>query len=116
MAQVNEGGSPWAAMILVGAFSAVLAATGTFERLLSLAIVFVLVTDGFMVLVLFRLRSREPRAPFRVPLYPAAPLAFLGIYALLFIAAVLQQPGLSAVAVAALAGTYVSFRLFSSTA
>ncbi|HYV64655.1 MAG TPA: amino acid permease [Myxococcales bacterium] len=116
LAQVNEGGSPWAAMILVGAFSAVLAATGTFERLLSLAIVFVLVTDGFMVLVLFRLRSREPRAPFRVPLYPAAPLAFLGIYALLFIAAVLQQPGLSAVAVAALAATYVSFRLFSSTA
>jgi len=116
LAQVNEGGSPWAAMILVGAFSAVLAATGTFDRLLSLAVVFVLVTDGFMVLVLFRLRSREPRAPFRVPFHPAVPLAFLGVYTLLFVAAVLQQPGLSATAVGALAALYVSFRLFSSTA
>ncbi len=116
LARVNEGGSPWAAMILVGAFAAVLAATGTFDRLLSLAVVFVLATDGFMVLVLFRLRSREPRAPFRVPLHPAVPLAFLGVYALLFIAAVLQQPGLSAAALGALAATYASFRLFSSTA
>jgi basic amino acid/polyamine antiporter, APA family len=116
LAQVNEGGSPWAAMILVGAFSAVLAATGTFDRLLSLAIVFVLVTDGFMVFVLFRLRSREPAAPFRVPLYPAVPLAFLCVYALLFIGAVLQQPGLSAAALGALVATYASYRLFSSTA
>src|SRR5712672_2363469 len=116
LARVNEGGSPWAAMILVGAFSAVLAATGTFDRLLSLAVVFILVTDGFMVLVLFRLRSREPRAPFRVPFHPAVPLAFLGVYTLLFVAAVLQQPGLSAAAVGALAALYVSFRLFSSTA
>ena len=112
----NTACSPWAAMILVGAFSAVLAATGTFERLLSLAVVFILVTDGFMVLVLFRLRGREPRAPFRVPLYPAVPLAFLGVYTLLFVAAILQQPGLSAAAVGALAATYASFRLFSSTA
>jgi len=83
---------------------------------LSLAIVFVLLTDGFMVLVLFRLRSREPSAPFRTPFYPAVPLAFLGVYTLLFIAAVMQQPGLSAAAVGALAATYASFRLFSSTA
>ena len=66
--------------------------------------------------MLFRLRSREPGAPFRVPLYPAVPLAFLGVYALLFIAAVLQQPLLSATAVGALAAIYACFRLFSSTA
>ncbi len=116
LAQVNEGGSPWAAMILVGVVSAALAATGTFDRLLSLAIVFVLVTDGFMVLVLLRLRSREPRAPFRVPFHPVVPLVFLGGYALLFVAAVVQQPLLSAAAVATLAATYASFKLFSSTA
>ena len=103
-------------MILVGAFSAALAATGTFEGLLSLAIVFVLVIDGFMVLVLFRIRGRDPGAPFRVPFYPAVPLVFLGVYAMLFFAAVLQQPGLSAVAVGTLAATYLSFRLLSATA
>jgi amino acid transporter len=116
LAQVNLGGSPWAAMILVGAFSAALAATGTFEGLLSLAIVFILVTDGFMVLVLFRLRSREPRAPFQVPFYPALPLVFLGTYGLLFVAAILQQPVLSAAAAGAFAATYGLSRLFSTTA
>ena len=116
LTRVNAGGSPWAAMILVGAFSAALAATGTFEGLLSLAIVFVLVIDGFMVVVLFRLRSREPGAPFRVPFYPGVPLVFLGVYALLFFAAVLQQPGLSAAAVGTLAATYLSFNLLSATA
>ena len=38
------------------------------------------------------------------------------LYALLFFAAVLQQPGLSAAAVGTLAATYLSFRLLSSTA
>src|SRR4030095_2162994 len=55
LARVSAGGTPWSAMLLVGAVAVVLAATGTFERLLSLAIVLVLLTDGFMVLVLFRL-------------------------------------------------------------
>ena len=104
-AKVNEGGTPWTAMLLVGAVSMVLAATGTFEGLLSLAITFVLVTDGFMVVVLFKLRARGP-APFSVPLYPLVPLAFLGAYVLLFVAAVIQQPVMTAVAVAALALTY----------
>lgn len=102
LSRVNAGGSPWTAMLLVCAVSIALAATGTFERLLSLAIIFVLVTDGFMVLVLFRLRRRTPEAPFRVPLYPLVPLVFLGTYALLFVGAVVQQPRESAVAAGAL--------------
>ena len=69
-----------------------LAASGTFERLLSLAITFILVTDGFMVVVLFRLRARRPAAPFRVPLYPVLPLLFLGVYVLLLVGALIQQP------------------------
>lgn len=105
-ARVNRGGSPWTAMILAGAVSATLAATGTFEILLSLAVAFVLVIDGFMVPVLFRLRRRGPEAPFRVPLYPALPLAFLGVYAALFLAAATQQPGVTAVAVGVLGATW----------
>jgi len=81
----------------------VLAATGTFERLLSLAITFILVTDGFMVLVLFRLRVTQPAAPFRVPLYPFVPLLFLGTYTLLLVGALIQQPGITLAALAALA-------------
>jgi APA family basic amino acid/polyamine antiporter len=111
LARVNAGGSPSTAMVLVGVVSAALAATGTFENLLSLAIIFVLITDGFMVLVLFRLRARTPQAPFRVPLYPAVPLVFLATYAALFVGAVLQQPGVSAVAVASLIATYALYSL-----
>src|SRR5262249_48832691 len=111
LASVNRGGSPSTAMVLVGAVSAILAATGTFEWLLSLAILFVLLTDGFIVLVLFRLRARAPQAPFRVPLYPAAPLLFLATYAALFVAAVPQQPGVSAIAVASLVAAYALYSL-----
>jgi APA family basic amino acid/polyamine antiporter len=107
--KVNAGGSPWAAMILVGLVAAALAATGTFEGLISFAIIFILVTDGFMVLVLFKLRGRDPQAPFKVPLYPLVPLLFLGAYALLFLGAVLQQPLVSAVSVATLGATYALY-------
>ena len=106
LARVNASGTPSTAMILVGAVSLVLAATGTFEKLLSLAITFILVSDGLMVLVLFKLRARAPEAPFRVPLYPLLPMIFLAVYALLFVAAAIQQPATTAVAVAALGVAY----------
>jgi basic amino acid/polyamine antiporter, APA family len=106
LSRVNRGGTPSTAMLLVGAFSMGLAATGTFERLLALAITFVLVTDGFMVLVLFRLRSRRENAPFRVPGYPVLPLVFLATYVLLFSAAALRQPGVTAVALGTMAVAY----------
>ena len=112
LARVNRGGSPWTAMALSGTVAAALAATGTFERLLSLAIAFVLLIDGFMVFVLFRLRRESPSAPFRVPLYPAVPLLFLGIYAALFLASAARQPGVTAVAVAVLGATWVLARAF----
>ena len=102
LARVNRGGTPAPAMLLVGGVSLLLAASGTFERLLSLAIVLVLATDGFMVLVLFRLRSRQAAAPFRVPLYPAVPLAFLSVYVLLLAGALWQQPVQTAAALAVL--------------
>src|SRR6266513_2505215 len=64
LARVNRGGTPWVAMLLVGAVAVALAATGTFEKLLGLAIAEVLVIDGLTVAALFPLRTREPRAPF----------------------------------------------------
>ena len=103
LSRVNSGGTPWTALLLVALVSVLLAATGTFERLLSLAITFILVIDGFMVVVLFKLRAERPAAPFRVPLYPLVPLLFLGIYLLLLVGALIQQPGITLAALAALA-------------
>jgi APA family basic amino acid/polyamine antiporter len=105
--RVSAGGTPWTAMILVGAVAMALAATGTFERLLSFAIVLVLLTDGFMVLVLFRLRARDARAPFRVPWYPLPPALFLAVYAAIFAVTAREQPLLVGVTVAALVVTYL---------
>jgi APA family basic amino acid/polyamine antiporter len=106
LARVSAGGTPWTAMLLVGVVAAALAATGTFERLLSFAILLVLLTDGFMVLVLFRLRRRQASAPFRVPLYPVLPSVFLGLYAVLFVIAAREQPILAGVTLGLLALTY----------
>jgi len=103
LSKVNSGGTPWTALLLVAIVAAVLAATGTFERLLSLAITFILVTDGFMVVVLFKLRAARPEAPFHVPLYPIVPILFLGAYLLLLVGALIQQPGITLAALAALA-------------
>jgi hypothetical protein len=47
------------------------------------------------VVVLFRLRAANPGAPFRVPLYPALPLLFLGIYVLLLAGALIQQSSIT---------------------
>ena len=109
--RVNAGGTPWTAMLLVGGVSCVLAASGTFERLLSWAILSILVTDGFMVLVLFRLRRSGAAAPFRVPLYPVLPLVFLALYAALFVVAAHAQPRLVAVTLGILALAYAAARL-----
>jgi len=106
LARVNAGGTPWTATLLVAAVTALLATTGTFESLLGLAITFVLVIDSWAVLALFRLRAREPDAPFRVPLYPVVPLAFIGVYAALFVATVVAQPLTVLLAAVVLAAAY----------
>ena len=105
-ARVNAGGTPWAAMLLVGVVSIALVATGTFERLLALAITLVLVVDGAMVFALVRLRREQPDAPFLVPFYPLVPLLFVGVYAALFVGTALEQPALAALTIGLLVAVY----------
>ncbi len=106
LARVNAGGTPGPAMVVVGVVAVGLAATGQFGTLLSLAILIVLVIDGFSVASLFRLRARQPDAPFRVPFYPYLPALFIAVYAALFVGTAIAQPGLTLTAVAVLAGTW----------
>jgi len=106
LAEVNAGGTPWVAMLLVGAVAIALATTGTFEWLIGLAIVWILVIDGWAVLALFRLRRRDPPAPFNVPLYPWVPLALFAVYGALFVGTAVAQPMLIVQALAVLVGVY----------
>src|SRR2546425_2433000 len=106
LARVNRGGTPWVAMLMVGAVALGLAATGTFGDLLSLAIVLILLIDSFVVAALFRLRARTPEAPFRVAFFPALPVLFLLIYAALFVGSALAQPLVVVKAAAVLVAAY----------
>jgi APA family basic amino acid/polyamine antiporter len=111
LARVNAGGTPWTAMLLVGVVSCALAATGTFERLVSWAILSILVIDGFMVLVLFRLRRIAGSAPFGVPFYPLLPLAYVSVYAALFLGAATAQPILVLVVAGMFAAVWLCARV-----
>ena len=106
LARVNAGGTPWVAMLAIGVFAIVLAATGTFELLLGLAIVQVLVIDSWAVIGLFRLRARDGPAPFSVPGYPWVPLLFVAVYTALLVGTVRAQPKLVAGALAMLVVAY----------
>src|SRR3989454_9969698 len=106
LARVNPGGTPWVAMLLVGAVAIGLAATGTFERLLALAIALVLVIDGLTVASLFRLRAREPTAPFSLPGYPGGPILFIAVYLVLFAWTALGQSQSVLVALGVLGAAY----------
>jgi basic amino acid/polyamine antiporter, APA family len=106
LARVNAGGTPAPAMVVVGIVAALLAATGQFGTLLSLAILIVLVIDGFSVAALYRLRKRQPEAPFRAPLYPYLLTLFIGVYVVLFAGSAYAQPRLALATVAVLAGMW----------
>jgi APA family basic amino acid/polyamine antiporter len=106
LAEVNAGGTPSEAMLSVGIVAVALAATGTFPQLLSIAIALVLILDSLTIAALFPLRAREPHAPFRVPFYPAVPVLFIAIYLALLVGTVMTQPGLVAVALGVLMGTW----------
>lgn len=106
MARVNPGGTPWIAMLTVGALAIALAATGTFEKLIGLAIVLILAIDSFVMVALLRLRSRQPAAPFHVPLYPWTPLLLVGVYLALLAGTAVARPALVAVGFAVLAAAY----------
>jgi len=106
LARVNRGGTPWAATLLVGAVVVLLAATGTFQSLLGLAVTVIIVIDGFTVLSLFRLRARRPSAPFLVPLFPLTPLLFVGVYAALFVGTAWAARGTVLAALALLGSAY----------
>jgi basic amino acid/polyamine antiporter, APA family len=92
LARVNRGGSPGAAVLVVGAAALGLAITGTFEQLLGLSITLVLVIDGATALALVRLRRRSPGAAFSVPAFPVVAGGFIGVYAALLAAAAVDDP------------------------
>jgi len=66
----------------------------------------VLVVDSVAIGSLLVLRARQPEAPFRVPLYPFVPVAFIAVYIALFVGAALAQPGVVAIGTGVLVAAF----------
>jgi basic amino acid/polyamine antiporter, APA family len=92
-------GTPAFAIIACAAWSMLLAASGTFEQLLTYVVFIGWLFYGLGALSVFSYRRREPLAPrpFRVPGYPVTPILFVASAAAIVINTVVAQPGRAAV-------------------
>jgi APA family basic amino acid/polyamine antiporter len=106
-ARLSPGASVPAASVLAhGVFAVVLAASGTFDQLTNLATLnFVLfwALSGIALMVLRRKMADAPR-PYRVPLYPLVPLAFVAIMAGVLLSTAVESPAEAGAALALLLG------------
>ena len=87
-------GTPAFAIIAGAAWAMVMAATGTFEQLLTYVVFAAWIFYGLGALSIFVYRRREPNAtrPFRVPGYPVTPLLFVASAAALVLNTIVSQP------------------------
>ena len=111
--RVNRGGSPWVATAVTAAFAAALIATGTFDALLAMAGVFMIVLYCSAYASLIALRIREPHVPrpYRLRAYPWIP-GFLLLSGAAFLAAItFSDPRSTVAALAAMAVSYPVRRL-----
>jgi APA family basic amino acid/polyamine antiporter len=87
-------GTPAVAIIALAAWSAVLAASGTFEQLLTYVVFVGWIFYGLGAIAVFVFRQTEPNAPrpFRTPGYPVTPLLFVLSALALVLNTVVTQP------------------------
>lgn len=88
-------GTPAFAVIAGSIWAAILAASGTFEQLLTYVVFSGWIFYGLGALSIFAFRRREPDAPrpFRVPGYPVTPVLFVAASAAIVLNTLFTQPG-----------------------
>ena len=111
---VNRGGTPGIALLVLVVFASAAALSGTYESLLALAAFFSVVGDGFVLVALFVLRSREPALarPFRAIGYPWLPMLTVTVAILFLVGYVISNPRNSAIAICLLLLIYPLFLAF----
>ena len=100
LAEVNPRfGTPVFAIVSITVWAGVLAASGTFERLLTYVVFAGWIFYGLGALAVIALRRSEPNAvrPFRVPGYPITPLLFVIAAGALVVNTIQTQTGRAAV-------------------
>jgi APA family basic amino acid/polyamine antiporter len=92
-------GTPAFAVIAASTWSAVLAASGTFEQLLTYVVFIGWIFYALAAACVFIYRTRDPNAvrPYRVPGYPFTPIMFIVAAMAIVINTIVTQPGRAAV-------------------
>lgn len=107
-------GTPALAIIVSSVWAMALAATGTFEQLLTYVVFTGWIFYALGAVSLFVFRRREPAAsrPFRVPGYPLTPLLFVGAAAAIVVNALMTTPGRAMVGIAVVLAGAPAYRLW----
>jgi APA family basic amino acid/polyamine antiporter len=108
----GESGTPKKAIFLQSVWASVLILSGTFEKLVIYSGVVLAIFNALAVgaLVILRRRSPELARPYRVPLYPFVPAAYVAASVVIVIYAALERPTEAALGVATvLAGVPLYF-------
>jgi amino acid transporter len=92
--RVNAGGSPYVALMVTALFSALIAATGTFETIFLMVGIFTVLLNVLMTASFFRLRFREGEAlrQYRTKGHPWLPLVALTLDSFLLVAFITTNP------------------------
>lgn len=95
-------GTPAFAIVAGSVWAAILAASGTFEQLLTYVVFSGWIFYGLGALSIFAFRRREPDVPrpFRVPGYPVTPALFVAASAAIVLNTLFTQPGRALVGLA----------------
>jgi len=95
-------GTPAFAILAGSAWAMVMAATGSFDQLLTYVVFAAWIFYGLGALSIFVYRRRQPHAPrpFRVPGYPVTPLLFVASAAALVLNTIVSQPARAAIGIA----------------
>jgi APA family basic amino acid/polyamine antiporter len=93
--------TPAFAVVAIAVWSILLAATGTFEQLLTYVVFtgWVFYALGAVSIFVYRRRSPNAARPFRVPGYPLTPLLFVLSAGLLVLNTIVTQPGRAGVGI-----------------
>lgn len=111
-ARLSGARVPAVSVAVQGAVAAILAASGTFDQLTNAVVFASWIFYGMCAGALFVLRRREARAlgaggaaraGYRVPLYPALPVVFIAVAAVLLVVTVIEMPLLSAIGLGVIA-------------
>lgn len=94
LARVAKGGTPRAALTVAAVIGALLAVTGTYEKLIAVSVPLTVATVGAVDLAAIVLRRREPglERPFKMPLFPLPALIGLLLNTLLLAAMMFDDP------------------------